>query len=137
MLGQAWAQLSPDGKWLAYFSDESGNFEVYVQSFPQGGGKKQISTKGGVGPLWRRDGKELFYYALDGKLMALEVKSGDNFEVGLASELFEFSNASGSITVAPYTVSGDGQRFLVNARVDKSASAPLTVVVNWTLNLKR
>ena len=130
-------QLSPDGRWLAYFSDESGSYEAYVQSFPKGGGKKQVSTRGGVGPHWRRDGKELFYYAPDGKLMAVEVKSGDNFELGATKALFEFGNGSGSITVAPYTVSADGQRFLLNARVDKSGSAPLTVVVNWMAEVKK
>ncbi|HSB10875.1 MAG TPA: hypothetical protein VLM38_15420, partial [Blastocatellia bacterium] len=82
------AQLSPDGQWVAYVSDESTKFEVYVQRFPTGGGKRQISTGGGVGPHWRRDGKELFYYSTDGKLMALPVKSGENFEVGAAEPLF-------------------------------------------------
>ncbi len=131
------AQLSPDGRWLAYFSNESGNYEVYVQSFPKGGGKRQISTKGVVGPHWRRDGKELFYYAPDGKLMVVEIKSGASFELGATNALFEFSNGSGNMTVAPYTVSADGQRFLLNARVDKSSSAPLTVVLNWMAEMKK
>src|SRR5262249_42224694 len=101
------AQLSPDGRWMAYMSDESNAYEVYVQSFPGGGGKKRISTKGGMGPHWRRDGKELFYYAPDGKLMAVEVKSGASFEAGLPRVLFEFRSGSGGPTVGPYTVTAD------------------------------
>lgn len=130
-------QLSPDGHWLAYYSDESGNFEVYVQSFPNPGGKKQISASGGVGPQWRQDGKEMFYYGLNGKLIAVEVNTGQSFEAGSSHELFGFSNGSGSTTEAPYTVSPDGQRFLINARADKSGPAPLTAVINWTVGLKR
>ena len=82
--------LSPDGRWLAYVSDESGRYEVYVQSFPGGGGKRQVSTGGGIGPRWRGDGKELFYHAPDGKLMAVPVKSGASFEAGAPVALFEF-----------------------------------------------
>jgi Tol biopolymer transport system component len=130
-------QLSPDGRWMAYASDESGGYEVYVQSFPSGGGKRQVSTKGGIGPCWRRDGKELFYYASDGKLMAVEVKNGASFEAGMPSALFEFRSGNGAVTTAPYTVTADGQRFLLNALVDESGAAPLTVVVNWTAERKR
>ena len=130
------AQLSPDGRWLAYVSDESGRFEVYVQRFPTGGSKRQISTGGGVGPHWRRDGKELFYYANDGKLMTVLVGSGESFEVGAAVVLFEFRSGSISPSIAPYTVTGDGRRFLVNAIVDAEPRAPLTVVVNWAAGRK-
>src|SRR5262249_3288305 len=77
---EAGGRLSPDGKWMAYSSDETGNYEVYVQSFPRGGGKRQVSSKGGVGPHWRHDGKELFYYSADGKLMTAEIKTGESFE---------------------------------------------------------
>ncbi len=131
------AQLSPDGRWLAYASDESGKFEVYVQRFPAGGGKRQISAGGGIGPHWRRDGKELYYYTNDGKLMALLVRSGESFEMGAAVALFEFRSGSISPAVAPYTVTGDGQRFLVNAIVDAEPRAPLTVVVNWAAGAKK
>src|SRR5262249_716558 len=82
--------LSPDGRWLAYVSDESGRYEIWVQSFSDGGGKRQVSTGGGGGPRWRQDGRELFYYAADGKLMAAPVRNGDSFEVGTAVPLFEF-----------------------------------------------
>ncbi|MGH9938972.1 MAG: protein kinase domain-containing protein [Blastocatellia bacterium] len=122
--------LSPDGRWLAYSSDVSGRLEVYVQGYPEGGGKRQISTGGGDIPRWRRDGRELFYYSGDGKLMAAPVKSGENFETGAAVSLFEFR--AGTVqSFAPYAVTTDGQRFLINAVVETEPNAPLTVVVNW------
>ncbi len=130
------ARFSPDGKWVAYASDESGEYEVYVLSFPESAGKRQISTKGGMGPNWSRDGKELYYYTLDGTLMAVEVKSGERFEVGVLRRLFEFRAGNGLITVAPYAVSSDGQRFLLNTLVDESGGAPLTIVLNWTAGLR-
>jgi Tol biopolymer transport system component len=140
---EAAGQLSPDGRWMAYASDQTGAFEVYVRSFPSGGGQWQISTKGGTGRCWRRDGKELFYYAPDGKLMAAEVKSGSpgdrqgaSFEASVAHALFEF-RSGGVIVIAPYTVTADGQRFLLNTPVDESGGAPLTVVVNWMEGLKK
>jgi eukaryotic-like serine/threonine-protein kinase len=141
---EAAGQLSPDGRWMAYTSDESGGpFEIYVRSFPSGGSQKLVSTNGGTGPCWRRDGKELFYYAPDGKLMAVEVKSGPgggrqeaSFEAGPPHALFEF-RSGGIVPVCPYTVTTDGQRFLLNTLVDESGGAPLTVVVNWQAELKR
>jgi serine/threonine protein kinase/Tol biopolymer transport system component len=122
--------LSPDGRWLAYASDESGRYEVYVQSFPGGGGKRQVSNGGGHYPRWHRDGRELFYYARDGKLMTAPVRSGESFEVDAAVSLFEF-RAGTSPGFAPYAVTADGQRFLINAVVETEPNAPLTVVVNW------
>jgi eukaryotic-like serine/threonine-protein kinase len=140
---EAAGQLSPDGRWMAYTSDQSGPLEIYVRSFPSGEGQKLVSTTGGTGPYWRRDGKELFYYAPDGKLMAVEVKSGPrdgrqeaSFEAGSPRVLFEFR--SGSVQpFRSYAVTADGQRFLLNTIVDESGGAPLTVVVNWTAGLKR
>jgi hypothetical protein len=115
---------------LAYASDVSGRYEVYVQSFPDGGGKRQVSTSGGSHPRWRLDGRELFYYAGDGKLMAAPVRSGESFEEGAAVSLFEFRAGPPSF-FAPYAVTADGQRFLINAVVETEPNAPLTVVVNW------
>src|SRR5262245_44020881 len=123
--------LSPDGRWLAYISDVSGRYEVYVQSFPGGGGKRQISNNGGSRPRWRRDGSKLFYYAGDGKLMAVPVKSSKNFDVGGAVSLFAFIVGTRMDPFAPYAVTGDGQRFLINEMVVTAPNAPLTVVVNW------
>jgi eukaryotic-like serine/threonine-protein kinase len=129
--------LSPDGRWLAYASDVSGRNEVYVQSFPEGGGKRQVSNGGGSGPRWRRDGRELFYYAGDGKLMVTPVRSGANIELGAPVPLFEFRAGTNDVTFAPYAVTVDGQRFLLNQVVDTEPNAPLTVVVNWTADLRR
>jgi Tol biopolymer transport system component len=130
--------LSPDGRWMAYTSDESGQPEVYVQAFPTGGGKVEISVSGGSEPKWRADGKELFYMAPDLKLMSVSVKSGSNLEAGVPSGLFE-------MPVPPFTPayqnsyvpSHDGRRFLVNTLVQDATSSPITVVLNWTAGLKR
>src|SRR5205814_1046544 len=85
------AVFSPDGRWIAYRSDESGNDEVYVQTFPASGGKWPVSTKGGGDPRFRRDGKELFYISSDRKMMAVEVKTGGAFEPGIPKALFDLS----------------------------------------------
>ncbi|MGH9838683.1 MAG: TolB family protein [Blastocatellia bacterium] len=128
--------LSPDGRWLAYASDASGRYEVYVQNFPGGVGKRQVSTGGGIGPRWHWDGRELFYYAGDGKLIAAPVRSGESFETGAAVSLFEFR--AGTLQgLAPYAVTADGQRFLINAVVETEPNAPLTVEVNWTAGVKK
>src|SRR5262249_28014375 len=82
--------LSPDGHWLAYHSDESGRYEVYVQRFPSGGAKQRVSTGSGVWPYWRRDGKELYYQSLDGKIMAASMTGGKGVAVGAPVTLFEF-----------------------------------------------
>jgi serine/threonine protein kinase len=130
--GESAGKLSPDGRWIAYTSSESGSSEVYVQGFPSGGGKRQVSTNGGVGPQWRGDGKELFYYARDGKLMAVPVRTGVTFEAGAPQKLFEFRSGSTTIvTLPPYTVTADGQRFLINSIVETQPSAPLTLMINW------
>ncbi len=129
--------LSPDGRWRAYVSDVSGRNEVYVQSFPKGGGKRQVSNGGGGGPRWRRDGRELFYYAGDGKLMAAPAPRGESLELGAAVPLFEFHAGTSNVPFAPYAVTADGQRFLINAAVDTEPNAPLTVVVSWTAGVKR
>jgi eukaryotic-like serine/threonine-protein kinase len=129
------AQFSPDGRWMAYVSDESGGPQIYVQSFPMLTGKFQISTDGGTQPRWRRDGNELFYLALDRKLMAVGVKSGATFEAETPRTLFQTT-----LNVADqrqtYAVAADGQRFLLNAPVE-SASPPMTIVLNWPALLKK
>ncbi|MGQ0762503.1 MAG: protein kinase domain-containing protein [Acidobacteriota bacterium] len=134
---EAAGKLSPDGQWLVYASDESGGFETYVQSFPSGGGKRQISIHGGLGPSWRGDGKELYYYTPDGALMAVDVIVGSSLSIGVPHRLFDFRSGNGLITVAPYSASADGKRFLLNTLVDESGGAPLTIVLNWTADLKR
>jgi serine/threonine protein kinase len=131
------AQFSPDGKWLAYTSDESGTPEVYVQTFPASGGKWRISTTGGAEPQWRRDGKELFYLGGDKKLMAVEIKQGTAFEAGVPKALFETRVLALTTFRNHYVVTADGQRFLINSGLADSDYAPISVVVNWTEDLKR
>src|SRR5207253_482275 len=128
-------QFSPDGKWMAYVSDESGTPQIYVQSFPTLTGKWQVSTGGGSEPRWRRDGTELFYVAPDRKLMSVAVKSGATFQADAPRALFETELAFAPIR-HNYSVSPDGQRFLLNAPADV-ASPPMTLVQNWTAGLKK
>jgi eukaryotic-like serine/threonine-protein kinase len=139
------AKFSPDGKWVAYASDESGQYQVYVLPFPGPGGKYQVSAAGGSSPRWRSDGKELFYFAADGKLTAVEVKVGSTFEVGTAKTLFD-SRVRGWVGSGVgtglnardnYAVSRDGQRFLLNSLTEPSTSSPIIVVLNWTADLKK
>ena len=135
------AQLSPDGSWIAYISDESGKgAEVYVQSFPAGGGKWQVSTGGGVQPRWRHDGKELFYVAPDGKMMAVPVEAGATFEAGRPEALFQtrtFGLAPSGSYSQQYDVTLDGQRFLINTDVSDVTAAPITVVLDWTAAIQK
>jgi Tol biopolymer transport system component len=135
---EAGGRFSPDGRWIAYISNESGRYEVYVQSFPASGGKWQVSNGGGGSPRWRRDGRELFYLSADGKqLMAVEVDgTSDTFKAGVPKPLFEprVGAISGD---SPYDAAADGRRFLINAIVEEKVPAPVTVVLNWTADVKR
>jgi len=135
-------QFSPDGRFIAYISDESSNqFHVYVQSFPAGRGKFQVSAGPGVQPRWRPDGKELFYVSMEGTLMAVEVKTSPGFEVGAPKPLFPARVAAlgtGYFSFN-YDVAADGKRFLVNSyatKAETSPLAPITVVVNWQSALR-
>jgi eukaryotic-like serine/threonine-protein kinase len=126
-------QFSPDGRWMAYTSDESGRSEVHVQPFPVPGRKVQVSMAGGSAPQWRRDGKELFYLAPDGKLMAVAVKTGTVFETGISKALFE--TGLPGYPWAEYAVSNDGRSFLMS--LGETTPVPFTVVINWRAELKR
>jgi Tol biopolymer transport system component len=133
-------QFSTDNKWIVYSSSESQRFEIYAVPFQGSGGKRQISAAGGRSPRWRRDGKEIFFLALDRRLMAAEISvKDDTLEVGLVRPLFgSFARAA----VGPsytYDVSEDGQRFLTLAPPEQNPTAlqPLTVVQNWTAALKK
>jgi eukaryotic-like serine/threonine-protein kinase len=129
------AQLSSDGRWMAYRSSESGRNEVYIQSFPTPSMKWQISTEGGDSPRWRRDGKEIFYLAPDQRLMAVSLTATtQGMEISRPVPLFQI--AVTPALRAQYDVTGDGQRFLVNSIADDSET-PVTVVVNWTAGLKK
>jgi DNA-binding winged helix-turn-helix (wHTH) protein/Tol biopolymer transport system component len=125
------AQVSPDGRWVAYASDESGTWEVYVQTFPVPGAKRTISVGGGAEPQWRRDGRELYYLAPDGTLMAAAVSlRDDTFDAGRPVPLFQARIPADIITFRNhYAASRDGQRFLIDAADDNE---PINVVVNWT-----
>jgi hypothetical protein len=128
-------QFSPDGRWIAYVSDESGVDQVYVQSFPPLGAPRQLSTTGGTQPRWRRDGKELFYLASDRKLMAVTLRTGATFDADAPRALFQTALSLGELRQA-YAVSGDGQRFLLNTTLD-AGPAPITTVLNWPALLKK
>jgi Tol biopolymer transport system component len=130
--------LSPDGNWIAYTSDETGAWEVYVQSFPMPGGKRAISVGGGAEPQWTRNGHEIVYLRPDGTMMAVDVTPGDAaLQPGRPRPLFRTSIA-GDITTYRnhYVVTADGQRFLVNMG-DESTREPINVVVHWQALLNR
>jgi protease II len=130
------ARLSPNSRWLAYSSNESGKLEVYIQSFPPSGSKWQISTNGGDEPQWRRDGKELFYLARDNHLMAVDVKTeSSDFQAGIPKPLFEIHRTP-ALRRSHYVVTGNGQRFLVVSPLEETTVAPITVVTNWAAGLK-
>jgi hypothetical protein len=122
-------QFSPDGRWMAYVSDESGGPQVYVQSFPTPTERVTISTNGGSQPRWRRDGKELFYLAADRKLMAATIVPGTRFTWEVPRALFETALSFTALR-QDYAVSPDGKRFLLHLRVDDK-SQPMIVVRNW------
>jgi Tol biopolymer transport system component/tRNA A-37 threonylcarbamoyl transferase component Bud32 len=126
-------QLSPDGKWVASVSNESGRPEVFVQSFPDGRMRTQVSTGGGTQVRWSADGKEIFYLAPDGKLMAVMLTAGgSSLNMQLPKALFETHLATGTNVIGnkpQYAVSRDG-RFLLNAAIE-SASSPIVIAVNW------
>ncbi len=136
---EAHAQFSPDGRWVAYSSDESGRAEVYVQSFPISGGKWPISTTGGGQPQWRGDGKELFYIAPDRNLMAVTIGGGPTLEAGRPTVLFQTTVPITGITETriSYVPTQDGQRFLMNNLADIANSQPLTLVLNWAADMKK
>jgi Tol biopolymer transport system component len=127
------SRFSPNGRWVAYQSNESGRAEIYVQAFPGPGGKWQISTAGGTDPKWGPDGRELFYLAQN-KMMRVEVKTGASFEAGIPAPLFGV--ALRPITVSSrYLLSPDGKRFLLLGSLLQDTTPPTTVVLNWTAEL--
>jgi Tol biopolymer transport system component/predicted Ser/Thr protein kinase len=125
-------QISPDGKWVAYASDESGAWEIYVTSFPGAAGKWQVSRGGGTEPRWRGDGKEIFYIAPSGMLMAVSVNGESVFATGTPAPLFQIHGRApiSSTDIFTYDVAKDGKRFLVNRYVKPEHVAPLTILLN-------
>jgi eukaryotic-like serine/threonine-protein kinase len=133
------SQVSPDGRWIAYTSDETGRAEVFVRSFPKTTeGKWQISVQGGDTPQWRPDGKELFYFSADKNLMSVEINSSSSFEASAPAALFEAPMVPDSITGTrnQYFASPDGQRFFINKIAEKQKPSPITVVINWPAQLQ-
>jgi Tol biopolymer transport system component len=145
---ETYGQVSPDGKWLAYESNETGTDEVYVQPFPRGAGKWKVSTNGGSFPRWRRDGRELFYLSqylsqqTSAKMMSVAVKATETtFDASAPKELFDSANPNLNHNgpYLPYAVSPDGQRFLLpqSPASGTQATAPVVVVINWAAGLQR
>jgi len=132
------AKFSPNGRWVAYESNESGTNEVCVRAFPVTAGKWQVSITGGEQPRWRRDGKELFYISTDRKLMSVQVNTdGSTFEHRAPIALFG-TRVGGIDTPGDYyAVTADGQRFILNNLVAEAAYTPITVVLNWTAEMRR
>jgi hypothetical protein len=132
--------ISPDGRWIAYRSDESGRSEIYITSFPKPTGKLQVSVAGGVNPRWRHAGEELYYLAPDKELMVAELKeAGGSLQVASTRPLFEmfptmFMTATG---MSQYDVAQDGSRFVVDSVVTDESPTPLNLVVNWDAELKK
>ena len=140
---EAQARVSPNGRWVAYISNETGQFEVYVQTFPvAGGGKVLVSVGGGSQPQWRADGRELYYYAPNRKLLAVGVNGdGPTFTVGSAQPLFDIRITGAFDQSFPgngyYTPTRDGNRFLVSAVPEAVERQQINVVLNWKADLKR
>ena len=122
--------MSPDGRWVAYANADDGPFKIWLQNYPTASGRWQVSTTGGIQPKWRRDGKELFYLSIEGRLMAVPVTLGALPEIGKAQPLFEtrIESVTG-FTWHQYDVSPDGQHFLVNT--PETVKPPVTVVLGW------
>jgi len=129
------ARFSPDGRWVAYVSNETGSNEVYVTRFPGPSGKWPISSAGGSYPRWRGDGRELYYLARDGTMVAVRV-NGQGAEFAVEGERRLFATHVATAGRSPYDVAADGQRFLVNTIVEAVAPSPITLVVNWSAALQ-
>ena len=139
----AHARFSPNGRWIAYMTNETGQFEVYVESFPRTGGKLPISIGGGSQPQWRADGRELYYYAPDRKLMAVEVNAdGPTFKVGVARQLFAIRVTGGGVDQnfpgnGYFASTRDGKRFLIPSLPEAPERQQINVIVNWMADLKK
>ena len=132
--------FSPDGKWIAYESNESGRSEIYVRSFPVSGDALQVSTQGGTLPKWRADGKELYYLGADrDKIIAVGVRVlAGRFELDTPRELFTTVTMPAFLPNVPYDVTPDGRRFLVfQPSTHIQGPAPLTVALNWEAWLRK
>jgi Tol biopolymer transport system component len=134
---ERWAQFSPDGRWVAYTSNESGRNELYVTGYPGPTGKWQISTAGGSEGFWRGDGKELIFRAPDGTIMAAPIQTGAALEVGTPVPLFKVTLGTGGFSRNRWAPTLDGQRFLVNTPVANGGGGRFIVVTHWVADLAR
>jgi hypothetical protein len=126
----------PSPRWVAYQSDESGRYEVYMQAFPEPRGKFRISPRGGSFPMWGPDGRELYYETLDNKLAVVSLTFGaDSVEPSAPRELFALPPAESGGGYPPYDIAPDGKRFVV--RVEVQSNAGLTLVTNWPALIKK
>jgi len=127
------ARFSPDGRWIAYTSDETGENEVYIRHFPSPGTAVRVSAAGGTMPVWHPEGRELYYISLDNKTMAAQIRSkGSSLEIGSVSPLFTRPRE-----VWTYDVFPDGKRFLMERFIEPKETDPITIVVNWNAGLKK
>jgi len=126
-------RFSPDGKWIAYHSNETGQLEIYLRPFPGPGTAVKVSTSGGTNPAWRRDGRELYFISSDNKTMAADIReAGSSVQVGTIQALF-----SRTPIMAEYEPFADGKSFLMNRLIEPKETDPVTIVVNWTERLKK
>jgi serine/threonine protein kinase len=133
---ERYPEVSPDGKWMAYQSNESGRWEIYITAFPGGGAKWQVSGVGGASAKWRKDSKEIFYLDLSDNLVAVDVNaSGSSVQLGTPHTLFQAIGVQREY--GPYDVSADGKRFLLNSGNLNKSSDPFTLVQNWPAELKK
>jgi dipeptidyl aminopeptidase/acylaminoacyl peptidase len=134
------ASLSPNGRWLAYTSNESGSYQVIVRSFPDPSrDTRQISTQGGAHPRWRGDGREIYYLDPNRRIVAVAIRAEQNLDVGRSTPLFDTPLSFPTQPAGPaysYDVTADGQQFLISAPPD-STSGPIMVVLNWAAGLQR
>ena len=142
-------RFSPDMRWIAYVSDESGNDEIWIrevsltsqEKLMETTGRWRISKGGGMEPRWRKDGKELYYRAPEGKIMAVKVNAGTGFTYETPSELFQvtpdYSALAANINLSTWDVTRDGQRFLIPTPVSKFSPSPFNVILNWRQLLKQ
>jgi Tol biopolymer transport system component len=130
-------QFSPDGRWVAYRSNQTGRREIYVSPFPGPGAPQQVSRGGGIQPRWRRDGQELFYIGSDNQLMAVRIRlAAKTVEVGAPVALFSTRLGNRDNSQPGYAAASDGQRFLVNIDDNEPVTPPITIVQNWMGVLK-
>ena len=130
------AMFSPNGKWMAYSSDETGQMEIFLQTFPKATQRTQVSVGGGFGPKWRGDGKELFYQSLDGMLMSVSFEHEADAEPGAPVPLFKVHSRFDD-DASDFDVSSDGQSFLINTAIEDDKVRPMSVVIDFMSEWKR